>query len=353
MAPSSDSFRELLNALQCGAGLVDLRGQILHANDALCRMFARPADRVVGRNLLDFYPDPQNVKVIHKVLDSDEPSEREFYIPQPDGARLPVAGASRPLDLPGQPPMRVFTLIDITRQKSAYRQVADLTDTVVQQALELKHHARELERRVEERTADLARANHHSILMLALASEAKDRDTGNHVRRIQHYTEALAIELGLADTEARHLGEAAILHDVGKLHVPDEILQKPGPLTDEQRAVMQQHTVAGQRILADTPFFAIARDIARSHHERWDGAGYPDRLTGESIPLAARIVHVADVFDALVSRRVYKDAWPLERAAEVIRGEAGTSFDPAAAEAFGRLFERGAIREIAVNHIGD
>lgn len=346
MTTSTDSLHELLNALQCGAGLVDLNGVITHANGVLCCMFGRPAKEIIQHNFREFYQDANDAKSISDILDSSLPSEREFHIPRPDGSKLPVVGASRPFQCPGQPMLRVFTVIDITRQKLAYQQVADLTDTVVQQALDLKRHARELEQRVLERTNELAQANTQSIVMLALASEAKDQDTGDHVRRIQHYAQTIATELGIELGEAHRIGEAAILHDVGKLHVPDEILQKPGPLTEAERLVMQSHTLAGQRIISETPFFQLARQIARSHHERWDGAGYPDCLEGDQIPLAARIVHVADVFDALVSKRVYKSAWPLDRAADTIRDEAATSFDPAVAEAFNRLYQRGDIQAI-------
>jgi HD-GYP domain-containing protein (c-di-GMP phosphodiesterase class II) len=127
---------------------------------------------------------------------------------------------------------------------------------------------------------------------------------------------------------------AAILHDVGKMHVPDSILQKPGPLTPEERAVMEGHTIAAERILANRPFYAPARRVARSHHENWDGSGYPDKLAGDSIPLEARVVHLVDVYDALVNARPYKEAWPHERAVDFIRDQTGRMFEPTIVEAF-------------------
>ena len=167
-----------------------------------------------------------------------------------------------------------------------------------------------------------------AIYMLAVASEAKDADTGQHVRRIEKYTRALAQAAGENETDAERLGHSAILHDVGKLYVPDNILQKPGPLTNDERATMQQHTIVGEQILSTRPFFDVARRIARSHHENWDGSGYPDGLRGESIPLGARMVRIADVFDALTHRRVYKDAWPGQLALDAIEKQTARSFDP-------------------------
>jgi len=154
----------------------------------------------------------------------------------------------------------------------------------------------------------------------------------------------LAERLGLPRPDAEAVGYSSILHDIGKIHVPDRILAKPGPLDDDERRTMQQHTLAGERILAESAFFDRARRIARSHHENWDGSGYPDHLSGENIPLEARIVHVADVYDALTTRRVYKDPWPPAIAAEAVRGERGRMFDPALVDAFDDLFRANALR---------
>jgi putative two-component system response regulator len=152
--------------------------------------------------------------------------------------------------------------------------------------------------------------------------------------------------MGLPDTEAERIGYSAVLHDVGKIHVRDDILKKPGALTDGERAEMQKHTVVGEAILSDQPFFAMARQIARAHHENYDGSGYPDGRRGRAIPLSAGIVHVVDVFDALSSDRVYKRAWPLDRAAQAIRDGRETEFDPRVVDAFMPLFERGALEDL-------
>ncbi|MEA2707748.1 MAG: hypothetical protein QOF78_349 [Phycisphaerales bacterium] len=224
--------------------------------------------------------------------------------------------------------------------KEQYDIIANLSTTVMNSALDLKDYSKQLERRVRERTADLHEAHVDTIYMLAVASEAKDQDTGEHLRRIYRHTKALATELGVDDDEADRLAYAGVLHDVGKMHVPDDILKKPGPLTPDEMKTMQEHTIWGERILGDKPFFAAARKIARSHHENWDGSGYPDATRGEAIPLEARIVHLADVYDALVSPRVYKAAWTPRQAAEFIVEAAGQMFDPELVRVFTHISPR-------------
>lgn len=227
--------------------------------------------------------------------------------------------------------------------REQYSEVSQLSDTILDQALKLKRHTSVLEDKVQERTAQLHEANLDALYMLAVASEAKDEDTGEHVRRIQTYSKLLAREMGAGPHEAEDIGYAAILHDVGKMHVPDQILKKPGPLTTDERKVMERHTELGQHILRDTPFFSLARQVARSHHENWDGSGYPDGLRGEETPTAVRIVHLADVFDALVSPRVYKPAWRVKDAVAEIERLERKMFDPAVVEAFRRLVKDGAL----------
>jgi HD-GYP domain-containing protein (c-di-GMP phosphodiesterase class II) len=215
-----------------------------------------------------------------------------------------------------------------------YEIIAGITNTVMDEALNLKDHSEVLERAVAARTAELREAQLDAIYMLAVASEAKDEDTGRHVRRIQKLTTGVARSLGFNERDAESLGHAAILHDVGKIHVPDQILKKPGKLTADETRLMREHTVAGERILGEKPFFAAARRIARSHHENFDGSGYPDAMSGQSIPIEARIVHLVDVYDALISPRVYKQAWAPRAAAEFVAAERGRMFDPEIVRAF-------------------
>ena len=213
------------------------------------------------------------------------------------------------------------------RLREQYHAVATLSDTVIEQARALKSHSDLLEERVQTRTAELEAAHMDAVFMLAAAGEAKDEDTGNHVRRIERLSYSLARKLGQSDAEARTLAQAAMLHDVGKIHIPDHILKKPDTLTPDERRVMQGHTIAGEAILNGHGYFAAARRIARSHHENWDGTGYPDSLTGEAIPLEARIVHVADVYDALTHARAYKPAWSAGSARDFLRDQKSLMFD--------------------------
>jgi len=216
-----------------------------------------------------------------------------------------------------------------------------LEQKVHEQNAELKHINANLEAMVRKRTGQLQEAVQEGILMLALAAEANDDDTGDHVKRIQSLTQAICIELGMASDEAAEIGFFSMMHDVGKIHMPDRILKKPGPLDAEEWIIMKTHTTAGEMILGNKPFYRIAREIARSHHERWDGQGYPDGLKGEAIPLSARIVNLADVFDALTHERVYKPAWPVAQALDEMHKMTGKNFDPAVAEAFFAVIDTG------------
>lgn len=190
---------------------------------------------------------------------------------------------------------------------------------------------------------ELKEANQESLYMLAVAAEFKDKTTGAHIQRIAEYTRLLALEMGMAKEEAKNCGQASMLHDIGKLGIPDAILQKPGKLTDEERAIVRTHTTLGGRILANHQWFQLARQIALNHHEYWDGSGYPRGLKGDEIPLTARIVSVVDVYDALLHERPYKEAWGPERCLSTLQENAGTQFDPAVIAAFVRLAERGVL----------
>jgi putative two-component system response regulator len=192
---------------------------------------------------------------------------------------------------------------------------------------------------VRERTRELVETQIELVERLAQAAESRDTETGAHVERMSRMCGRVARELGHTPAEAERLRLAAALHDIGKLAIPDRVLHKPGRLDADEWALMQSHTTAGADMLAGsrTPLVQLAEQIARSHHERWDGTGYPQGLAGEAIPLAARISALCDVFDALISRRAYKDAWPLDDAVEAILRERGRHFDPAVVDAFERL----------------
>jgi response regulator RpfG family c-di-GMP phosphodiesterase len=182
----------------------------------------------------------------------------------------------------------------------------------------------------------------HAIDMLAEVAEFKDKNTGGHISRIDSYTRTIAIELGISPDEADIWGKASRLHDVGKVGISDAILQKPGSLTSDEFEEIQRHTKIGSSILKHDKFMAMACEVATSHHERWDGKGYPEGRPSRELSLLTRIVSVVDVFDALMSPRPYKTAWTVEAAAAEIEAGAGTQFDPTIVEAFMKLLRSGA-----------
>jgi putative two-component system response regulator len=202
--------------------------------------------------------------------------------------------------------------------------------------IELADHANRLAREVEKATIHLLAREEEIIWRLARAIEYRDGDTGEHVSRVAQISQIIGQGLGLSPQRCRMIYLAAPLHDIGKIAIADAILSKPGKLTPEEMAVMREHVTIGARILADadSDLIRTAELIAQSHHEKWDGSGYPNHLSGKDIPIEARIVALADVFDALCSERPYKRAWSLDEAyAEIVRCS-GTHFDPACVAAF-------------------
>lgn len=193
-----------------------------------------------------------------------------------------------------------------------------------------------LQREVEQRSAEIVRAHHEILQRLGMACEFRDDETGNHTRRLGAYAGLLGEELGLDASTCKLLRLASPMHDIGKVGIPDEILLKPGKLTPEEFEVIKTHTVIGARLLSgsDIPLIRAAEEIALTHHEKWDGSGYPRKLKGNDIPLAGRIVAVCDVFDALLSERPYKRAWTLEETVAEIERCRGAHFDPAVVDAF-------------------
>lgn len=226
---------------------------------------------------------------------------------------------------------------------------------------QLRSYADDLRTAVRQRTRQLSRSRLEVVHCLARAAEFRDDDTGQHVIRVGHFAKLIAHHAGLPRPFVDMIGFAAQLHDVGKIGIPDSILQKPGPLTDEEFDFMRGHCDMGNRVLSasrvsdrlfigtdepeaeDTlsseaawvsPVSGMAATIAMTHHEKWDGSGYPNGLSGEDIPLEGRITAIADVFDALSSKRPYKDAYPIERCFEILREGRGAHFDPQLLDVF-------------------
>ena len=193
-----------------------------------------------------------------------------------------------------------------------------------------------LEQRVRERTAELRDTQLEVVRRLGQAVESRDGDTGEHIERISRLCQQLALAIGLSEDEAELIGHASTMHDVGKIGIPDSVLLKPSRLDPGEWALMQSHTTIGAAILAgsDSALLQMAESIALTHHERWDGAGYPAGLRGDAIPLAARICAVCDVFDALLSARRYKRGWTMDEAVAELMAQRGRHFDPALVDAF-------------------
>ncbi|MCS7470721.1 response regulator [Stieleria sp. ICT_E10.1] len=230
----------------------------------------------------------------------------------------------------------------------------------VRNSLVLKAHhdqmaaySKRLEAEVAQRTADLAQSREEVIHVLACAAEYRDQETGNHVIRVGRFAGIIARELGCSESESELIEHAAILHDAGKIGIADSILLKPDKLSQEEFAMMKRHCEFGEKILkaqpsdesepfllhsrrpvTRSPVLRMASVIAKTHHERWDGTGYPEQLAGEEIPIVGRITAVADVFDALSSKRCYKDALPLDQCIKIMREERGKHFDPKVLDAF-------------------
>ena len=207
----------------------------------------------------------------------------------------------------------------------------------------MSNYQKELESEVTRRTEDLKQAfkqikaaSLDTIYRLSMASEYKDQNTGAHIKRMSRYCVAVARRMGLDETTIETLLYAAPMHDLGKIGIPDVILMKPAKLDPAEWEIMKQHTVIGAKILegSDAEYIQLGEIIARSHHEKWDGSGYPSGLKGSNIPISGRIAAIADVFDALTSKRPYKEAFSDEKALAIIREGRGSHFDPDVVDAF-------------------
>ncbi|OWK39657.1 HD domain-containing protein [Pseudomonas indoloxydans] len=212
-----------------------------------------------------------------------------------------------------------------------------------QASLALQETNMSLEQRVRERTAQLNQSYGALVRTLCRASAYRDSETGNHIVRIGESAALIAEAHGMSPEWVELMRQAAPMHDVGKIGIADHILLKPGPLNEEERQLMQQHPAIGHSILTDQHASALtdlAAEIALSHHEKWDGSGYPNGLKGEQIPLSGRIVAICDVYDALRMPRPYKEPWPIEKAQAYIREQAGKHFDPQLVALVESLYEK-------------
>jgi putative two-component system response regulator len=238
------------------------------------------------------------------------------------------------------PTLALLLGISIDRRRKLETEIARCHDASHEAQRQARRHladsARSLEQKVAERTYELDDARAETLHLLAVAVEYRDDETFEHTERVGVIAAEIAAHLGLRSEQVRRIREAAPLHDVGKIAIPDRILLKRANLTTEEQTIMRRHAGLGARLLANSsaPVLQLAAVIAATHHEWWDGSGYPSGLAGERIPLVGRVVAVADVFDALTHARPYKDAWPVSQAIARIERGSGSQFDPRVVAAF-------------------
>src|ERR1700677_2092081 len=301
----------------------DLGGTLIRVNPSWERVLGHSPQTLCSRPLIEFvHPDDREVTAAETaILASGSRDTAEFQ-----NRCLTSDGSYRWFEWSayGSPAQGAIQVVarDVSVQHDAELQLAD--------------SARLLEAKVAEKKRELNDARAEILQRVAVAAEYRDDDTFQHTERVGRSAAEIGTSLGLAAEQIEFLREAAPLHDVGKLAISDSILLKPGKLTVEEYEVMKTHAAAGARVLSgsSSPVLQMATIIAATHHERWDGTGYPAGLAGEAIPLVGRVVAVADVYDALTHDRPYKSAWPPEQAIAEIRRAAGSQFDPRVAAAF-------------------
>ncbi|MCX5724284.1 MAG: PAS domain S-box protein [Nitrospirae bacterium] len=307
---------------------IDERGCIQSFNPAAKKIFGYTAAEVFKQNVKILMPAPyrdEHDEYLAQYLATGQAKviggSREVIGRRKDGSTFPMEISVSEARAGNQ---RLFTgiLRDISERKRLQEQV-------------LEQH-RALEERVRDRTKDLTESVLEITARLGRTGEYRDTDTGKHVMRIGHFSACLAKHIGQSEDWCSLLLAAAPLHDIGKVGVPDRILLKPGPLSEDEWVVMRNHTRIGSEILAGSKhaLLQMAQSIALCHQEKWNGTGYPQGLQGEAIPLEARIVALCDVFDALTTVRPYKAAWAIDDAIEFVRKQSGIQFDPTVVEAF-------------------
>ena len=268
----------------------------------------------------------------------------------PDTATVMVTGADDPQL--AESALEVGAYGYIVKPFETNEMLINLSNALRRRALEISHreHRTRLEQVVKERTSELWGAiaqleaaeqelrdsREETVKRLSLAAEFRDREMGDHISRMSKYCGLIAERAGMDMDQIDLVRVGSVMHDVGKIGIPDKILLKPGALTDEERLIMQKHAEIGHQILSgsSSPLLQYAASIALTHHEKFDGTGYPHGLKGEDIPIEGRIAAIADVFDALSSNRVYKKAFPIGKALDIMREDSGAHFDPELLQVF-------------------
>lgn len=263
--------------------------------------------------------------------------------------RIIELGASDFIGKPFRSKELIIRLKRVLRERSLLAEKRRNHNKLIKYSEELKNSVA----RLQEAHKEVEEAYHDTIKRLAIAAEYRDEETGDHILRMSRYCAMIGDRMGLPQKLVANIKYASPMHDVGKIGIPDKILLKPGKLTPDEFDIMKSHTTIGASILADSraEILNFAEEIALSHHERWDGGGYPRGLSETEIPITGRIVAIADVFDALTSHRPYKDPYPLDVALEIIRRDRGRHFDPDTVDAFISMRDdiAGVLRELNPN----
>lgn len=320
----------------------NLDGRFLLANRSCAEVYGTTPDGLVGKTDADFASDPEEVEFFLRKDREAIRSGQEIFIAEEritdaEGKIRWLQTIKRPVNLvEGEEVLVLGVCADITERKHMEEELLESREQLRIAHAELERQNSMLERTVKDRTRALEQAQMEMLKRLAIASEFRDDDTGEHTSRVSELSSLIAEELGIPDSEVELIRAAAALHDLGKIGVSDAIFLKPGKLTNEEFEVMKNHTTIASKILggSSSPLLQMAESIALTHHEKYDGSGYPNGLKGEEIPVYGRIVAVADVFDALTHARPYKRAWPIAKALEEVARLSGTHFDPKIVEVF-------------------
>lgn len=320
LSVSPGYFRRILDGLLEGCQIVSPDWRYLYLNEAAARHARRPTEELLGRSMLEAFPGIDQMSVfapMRACLETGEPSTTTHEFIYPDGEL-----AWFELRVQRIPEGLFVMSLDVTDRKMA--EVA-----LYRANLELSH------------------AYDATIEGWSRALELRDHETHGHTERVTTATLALARAAGIDGDDLAHVRRGALLHDIGKIGVPDTILRKPGPLTDSELAVMRRHPRIAYELLSPVAYLRPALDIPYCHHERWDGTGYPRALKADKIPIAARLFAVVDVWDSLRIDRPYRRAWDEERVLDYIEGESGRHFDPEAVRLFLDLPDRSTAHDAA------
>jgi PAS domain S-box-containing protein len=307
---------------------LDIEGRVRRWGAAAQRVFGFSEADVVG-HVLPMVPFDLREEICTRVREAADGAALEEHATvwcKADGTPLELAISLAHLGANGHGPSVALVARDISERRLEQAQLAAYAKDIRESFGRELRRARELER-----------SYFHTVRALAAAVEAKDDYTGAHIQRVHQIGLLLAKAVAPDEADDPQLAYGFLLHDIGKLSVPDAVLKKPGPLTDAEWMLMRRHPEAGARILDAVPFLDRAIDVVLHHHERWDGRGYPAGLEQDGIPLAARIFAVADTVDAITSNRPYRRGRPLEQAIDEIVARAGTQFDPDCAHALADL----------------